>query len=243
MNDDRRFALAPRPSTIRPAAILIGIWMPTRRFVLALVATSLGALLAASPPESARGEAATPVLLVVGDSISAGYGLPKGVGWVDLLQKRVDAQHLSWRVVNASISGDTTAGGRARLPALLERNKPAVVVVELGGNDGLRGGNLRSTKDNLAAMVTGIRKSGAQPVIVGMRLPPNYGPAYTREFEALYGDVAKSTGTPLVPFLFAGFEASDESFQPDRVHPTAAAQSRILDNVWPVLSPLLTKAR
>jgi acyl-CoA thioesterase-1 len=217
--------------------------MPTRRFVLALLATSAVALLAASLPPRAHAEATTPVLLVVGDSISAGYGLAKGSGWVDLLAARVEAQRLPWRVVNASITGDTTAGGRARLPALLDQYNPAIVVVELGGNDGLRGGNLRSAKDNLVAMVTGIRKSGAQAVIVGMRLPPNYGSAYTREFEAIYGDVAKSSGAPLVPFLFAGIAESDEWFQPDRIHPTAAAQQRLLDNVWPVLSPLLAKTR
>lgn len=217
--------------------------MPTRRFILALIATSSVALLAASIPPGPRAEATTPVLLVLGDSISAGYGLAKGSGWVDLLAKRIEAQHLSWRVVNASISGDTTAGGRARLPALLAQHKPGIVIVELGGNDGLRGGNLHSTKENLDAMVAATRKSGAQAVVVGMKLPPNYGPAYTRDFEALYGDVAKSNHVPLVPFLFAGFGESDEWFQPDRVHPTAAAQAKLLDNVWPALSPLLAKSR
>jgi acyl-CoA thioesterase-1 len=217
--------------------------MPTRRFVLALLATSIVALLAASIPPSAHAEATTPVLLVLGDSISAGYGLAKGSGWVDLLAKRIEAQHLPWRVINASITGDTTAGGRARLPALLAQHKPWIVIIELGGNDGLRGGNLRSTKDNLDAMVAATRKSGAQAVVVGMKLPPNYGPAYTREFGALYGDVAKSNHVPLVPFLFEGFGESDEWFQPDRVHPTAAAQTKLLDNVWPVLSPLFAKSR
>ena len=188
-------------------------------------------------------ETTGPVLLVVGDSISAGYGLTKGTGWVDLLAARIEAQHLQWRVVNASITGDTTAGGRARLPALLAQHKPAVVIVELGGNDGLRGGNLRSTKDNLDAMVAAVRKAGAAPVVVGMKLPPNYGPAYTREFEALFGAVAKANNAALVPFFFAGFAESDTWFQSDRVHPTAAAQPRLLDNVWPVLSPLLAKPR
>lgn len=215
--------------------------MPTRRFALALVATSFVALLAASAPPLAN--ATTPVLLVVGDSLSAGYGLTKGSGWVDLLAQRIEAQHLPWHVVNASISGDTTAGGRARLAALLAQHKPAIVIVELGANDGLRGGNLRTTKDNLGAMVAAIRKSGAQAAIVGMKLPPNYGPAYTREFEALYGDVAKSNNVPLVPFLFAGLGESEEWFQPDRVHPTAAAQAKLLENVWPVIAPLLAKPR
>ena len=118
-----------------------------------------------------------------------------------------------------------------------------MVIVELGGNDGLRGGNLRSTKDNLDAMITAVRKSGARPVVIGMKLPPNYGQAYTREFDALFGEVAKSNNATLVPFFFAGFAESDEWFQPDRVHPRAAAQPKLLDNVWPSLSPLLAKAR
>lgn len=183
------------------------------------------------------------VLLVVGDSLSAGYGIAKGTGWVDLLTARIDAQRLPWRIVNASISGDTTAGGRARLPSLLAQHKPAVVIVELGANDGLRGGNLRSTKDNLDAMIAAVRKSGAKPIVIGMKLPPNYGPAYTREFDALFGEVARANNAALVPFFFAGFAESEEWFQQDRVHPTAAAQSKLLDNVWPVLSPLLAKPR
>jgi len=215
--------------------------MPTRRSQFAFFAAALLALLAATISPAGRAEAGAPVVLVVGDSISAGYGLTNGTGWVDLLAKRIDGQHLAWRVVNASITGDTTAGGRARLPALLVQHKPAVVIVELGGNDGLRGGNLKSTKDNLEAMVTAVRKSGAQPVLVGMKLPPNYGPGYTREFDALFADVAKSSNTPFVPFLFAGIGESDEWFQPDRIHPTAAAQPKLLDNIWPVLSPLLAK--
>ena len=217
--------------------------MPIRPSPLARLATALVALVATTILSTARADSSAPVVLVVGDSISAGYGLAKGTGWVDLLAARIAAQHLPWRVVNASITGDTTAGGRARLPALLAQHKPGVVVVELGGNDGLRGGSLKATKDNLDAMIAAVRKANARPVVVGMRLPPNYGPAYTREFDAMYGDVAKSSGAALVPFFFAGFGESDEFFQPDRIHPTAAAQSKLLDNVWPVLSPLLAKAR
>jgi acyl-CoA thioesterase I len=199
--------------------------------------------LAISTSSPAHADPGASVLLVVGDSLSAGYGLAKGTGWVDLLTTRIESQHLPWRVVNASISGDTTAGGRARLPALLTQHKPAVVIVELGANDGLRGGNLRTTKDNLDAMVGAIQKSGARALVVGMKLPPNYGPAYTHEFDALFGDVAKSRRTALVPFFFAGFAESDEWFQADRFHPNAAAQAKLLDNVWPVLSPLLAKPR
>jgi acyl-CoA thioesterase-1 len=188
-------------------------------------------------------ETVAPALLVVGDSLSAGYGLTKGAGWVDLLAARIDQRHVPWRVVNASISGDTTAGGRARLPALLAQHRPAVVVVELGANDGLRGGNLHSTKENLGAMVDAVQKSGAKALVIGMRLPPNYGAAYTREFTALFGDVAKAHNAALVPFFFAGFAESEEWFQADRIHPNVAAQVKLLDNVWPVLSPLLAKAR
>ncbi len=218
--------------------------MPSRHAFVRLVAR-VAALAAVTVlmPASARADSGAPVLLVVGDSISAGYGLPAGAGWVDLLAARIATGRYPVRVVNASISGDTTAGGRARLPALLARHKPAVVVIELGGNDGLRGGNLQSTRDNLDAMVAAAQGAGAKAVIVGLKLPPNYGPAYTREFEALFGSVAKARKAPLVPYLFDGFGEHNEYFQPDRVHPTAAAQPKLLDNVWPVLQPLLGAAR
>jgi acyl-CoA thioesterase-1 len=211
-----------------------------RRFlgVLALAAALAGAL-----PHLARSESGAPALLVVGDSISAAYGLTAGTGWVELLAARLKERGYPQRVVNASITGDTTAGGRARLPALLSQYKPGVVIVELGGNDGLRGGNLKSTRDNLDAMVTAIQRAGAKALVVGMRLPPNYGPAYTREFEALYTAVAQAHKAPLVPFFFAGFGERNEMFQPDRIHPTAAAQPLLLDNVWPALQPLLGKPR
>src|SRR5215831_9947041 len=202
-----------------------------RHVVVGLTVTLLAVALVAT-----AGAATTPaVLLLVGDSISSGYGLPKCVGWVDLLAARIDAQHLPFRVVNASISGDTTAGGRARLPALLAQHKPAVVVIELGGNDGLRGGSVKAAKDNLDAMLGAVTKSGARAVLIGMRLPPNYGPAYTHEFGAMYGELAQAHHVALVPFLFEGFGESSELFQPDRVHPTAAAQPKLLDNIWPVL--------
>jgi acyl-CoA thioesterase-1 len=184
-----------------------------------------------------------PVVLIVGDSISAAYGLAPGTGWVDLLSSRLAAERYPLRVVNASITGDTTAGGRARLPVLLSRYKPAVVVLELGGNDGLRGGDLDATRDNLAAMVEQAQRAGAKPLIVGMKVPPNYGGAYVRKFDALYEDVAKAHKAPLVPFFFEGFGEKRELFQPDGIHPTAAAQPLLLDNVWPQLRPLLGKPR
>jgi len=180
-----------------------------------------------------------PVLLVVGDSISAGYGLASGEGWVNLLVAKLKGEGFGYRVVNASISGDTTAGGRARLPALLKQHHPAVVVIELGGNDALRGGDLATTRANLDAMVSSAQSTGAKVLIVGMQLPPNYGAAYVRDFNALFGDVAKNHKTAVVPFVFDGFGDDLTQFQADRVHPTAAAQSRILANVWPALKPLL----
>jgi acyl-CoA thioesterase-1 len=218
--------------------------MPHRHAVLRHLARfAAAAAIALSMVSSAHAESGAPVVLVVGDSISAGYGLAAGAGWVALLSARIDAERLPYRVVNASITGDTTAGGRARLPALLAQHKPAIVVVELGGNDGLRGGSLKSASDNLDAMVTAAATAGAKPLLVGMKLPPNYGPAYTRQFDAMYGDVAKARKVPLVPYLFAGFGDGNEWFQGDRIHPTAAAQPQLLDNVWPVLRPMLGKAR
>jgi acyl-CoA thioesterase-1 len=210
-----------------------------RRFVARLAAL---ALTLAAPP-CALADPAAPVLLVVGDSISAAYGVPPGAGWVDLLADRLTAQRYSYRVINASITGDTTAGGRARLPALLAAHKPAIVVLELGGNDGLRGGNLGSTRENLDAMVAAVQRAGAKPLLIGMKLPPNYGAAYVREFEALFASIARTRKVPLVPFFFAGFGERNEMFQPDRIHPTATAQPLLLDNVWPLLLPLLGSRR
>src|ERR1700681_4586579 len=183
--------------------------------------------------------AAAPVVLVLGDSISAGYGLPAETGWTTLLQQRLAAEHYPHRVVNASISGDTTAGGRARLDAILASHHPAVTVVELGGNDGLRGGSLDAMRANLDAMATAAQKSGSRVLIVGLRLPPNYVPAYVRRFETTYADVAWERRTVLVPFLFEGFAEDNAMFQPDRIHPVLAAQARLLDNVWRELKPLL----
>jgi len=188
------------------------------------------------------GAMAAPVVLVVGDSISAGYGLPVGTGWATLLQQRLLAEHYPQRVVNASISGDTTAGGRARLDALLATNHPAVTVIELGGNDGLRGGSLDAMQANLDAMVTTAQKSGSRVLMVGLRLPPNYGPAYVHRFESTFSDVARARKIALVPFLFEGFAEDDAMFQGDRIHPVIAAQARMLDNVWPRLKPLLGEA-
>jgi acyl-CoA thioesterase-1 len=203
--------------------------MPLRRVLLSLIAC-LAWLLATAPLHAAD----APVLLVVGDSISAGYGLP-------LLADRLKRERYPYRVVNASISGDTTAGGRARLPALLSQHKPGIVVIELGGNDALRGGNLDVTRANLDAMVTAVQQAGARVALLGMQLPPNYGSAYVNKFGGLFSDVGKSHRIPVVPFLFEGFADDLTQFQADRIHPVAAAQPRILANVWPVLQPLLKK--
>jgi len=203
-----------------------------------LVSASAAWLVHAVAP--ARG-ADAPVVLVVGDSISAGYGLGNGEGWVTLLATKVREQGLPHRVINASISGDTTAGGRARLPQLLKQHKPAIVIIELGGNDALRGGDLAATRANLDAMVQAAQAAGARVLLVGMQLPPNYGSAYVRAFGALFTDVGKARGVPVVPFVFEGFADDLGQFQPDRIHPTASAQPRILANVWPALAPLLGK--
>ena len=181
------------------------------------------------------------MLLVVGDSISAGYGLARGEGWVDLLVARLASDGYREHVVNASISGDTTAGGRARLPALLREHHPSIVIIELGGNDALRGGNLDATRQNLDAMVKAVRAAHARPLLIGMKVPPNYGTAYARRFDALFGDVAKANDVALVPYAFEGFGDDLTQFQDDRIHPKAQAEARILDNVWPTLAPLLSK--
>jgi acyl-CoA thioesterase-1 len=193
----------------------------------------------------AQRAAEAPLVLVVGDSLSAEYGIARGAGWVALLEQRVQRERIPARVVNASVSGDTTSGGRARLPALLQRHRPAVVVLELGGNDALRGLPLSATRANLLEMTRASKAAGARVLIAGMQLPPNYGRAYSEEFAALFAEVARAEATALVPFLLAGVADGPDPyamFQPDRIHPTAEAHARILDNVWPRLKPLLVAA-
>jgi acyl-CoA thioesterase I len=184
-------------------------------------------------------------ILVLGDSLSAEYGLARGTGWVALLEARLAKEKITATVVNASISGDTTSGGRSRLAALLAQHKPTHVVVELGGNDALRGLPLKSTQDNLVAIVRAAKAAGAKAMVVGMQVPPNYGAAYTRDFAALFPQVAKAEQAALVPFLLAGIADDADPvrwFQPDRIHPVAAAHPRILDTVWPTLKAWLTAA-
>ena len=182
-----------------------------------------------------------PVVLVVGDSLSAGYGVAVDSTWVALLQKRLAAQGYGYRVVNASISGDTTGGARARLPRALELHKPAIVILELGGNDGLRGLPLRQVRENFQFLIDRSKAAGARVVLIGMRMPPNYGAAYADAFHALYGELARQYGTPLVGFFLDGVALDDKLMQADGIHPTAAAQPRLLDNLWPALQQVLKK--
>ena len=182
-------------------------------------------------------------ILVLGDSLSAEYGLPRGTGWVALLQKQLEQSHPGTVVVNASISGETTSGGRSRLPALLRQHRPTHVVIELGGNDALRGLSLTMTGDNLTFLARAAKDAGAKVLLLGMQMPPNYGPDLTRQFAALYPAVAKATGAALVPFFLKGVGDDADAlrwFQADRIHPNEAAQPRLLANVWPALKKQLT---
>jgi acyl-CoA thioesterase-1 len=205
-------------------------------FVALLALTGL----LASPAVHAQTRTAT--ILIVGDSLSAEYGLKRGTGWVPLLEKQLGAEKKSANVVNASISGDTTSGGRSRLAALLARHKPAVVVLELGGNDALRGLPLDMTEQNLSAMTQAAKKAGAKVLLVGMQVPPNYGSAYAASFAGLFPKIAKAEKVALVPFFLKGIaDTSDATalFQADRIHPNAQAQPKMLANVWPELEKLL----
>ncbi len=201
----------------------------------------LAALAAGTGPAAAA--ATAPVILVLGDSLSAEYGLKRGTGWVALLEARLAQEPITARVVNASISGETTAGGRSRLPALLAQHRPTHVVVELGGNDALRGLPLAMTEDNLSAMTVAAQQAGARVLLVGMQLPPNYGRDYGERFAALFERVARRHKAAVVPFFLKGFADGPDAaryFQPDRIHPTEAAQPLMLANVWPALKKLLT---
>lgn len=191
----------------------------------------------------AGGAQAAPTILVMGDSLSAEYGLKRGEGWVALLDTRLKEQHLDYSVVNASISGETTSGGNQRLPAALAQNKPAIVVIELGSNDGLRGLSLDASRTNLESMITASQKAGAKVLLIGMQLPPNYGRDYTEKFKALFPDLAKRYKVALVPFLLEGVGDKQELFQADGLHPLAQAHPRILANVWTGLEPLVKGGR
>jgi acyl-CoA thioesterase-1 len=178
-------------------------------------------------------------ILVLGDSISAGYGIPREQSWVNLLQKQLQQQGHDQTVINASISGETTEGGRNRLPALLEKHRPTIVIVELGGNDGLRGFQIERLRANLDDMVQRAQRSNAKVLLVGMKMPPNYGLRYTSDFYASFTNTAEKFDVPLVPFLLDGIVTNPGMMQDDGIHPTATAQKRLLDNVWPHLKSLL----
>jgi len=180
-------------------------------------------------------------LLVYGDSLSSGYGLPSDRAWVSLLSERLMQQRMDYTVANASLSGETTLGGLKRINAALTQHKPAIVLLALGGNDGLRGQSVDAMRKNLEAIVEACRKSKSQVVLIGMRLPPNYGSAYADKFHAVFSDIAKRHQLPLVPFLLEGFGDKPEWFQADGIHPAARAQPLMLEAVWKTLQPLLVK--
>ncbi len=176
---------------------------------------------------------------MLGDSLSAEYGLARGAGWVPLLQKRLKAEGIQAEIINASISGETTSGGKARIQSLLDLHRPAVVMLELGANDALRGLQIAATEANLRSMIKSAQKARARVLLIGMQIPPNYGGDYTRRFTGIYPRLAKDAKVALVPFLLEGLADKPQLFQSDRIHPTAAAQPLLLDTVWPQLKPLL----
>lgn len=206
------------------------------RFPLILRAAFLVGLLVAAAPVFAQR-----TLLVFGDSLSAAYGFSPQQGWVSLLAERIEKARLPWKVANASFSGETTAGGVRRLAEDLKRHKPSIVVIELGANDALRGQPIAGIRANLERMIRMARDARAQPVLVGIMIPPNYGIDYAREFREMYPEIAAKHKVPLVPFLLEGIADKPHLFLPDQLHPSAEAQPLICDNVWPVLQPLLGK--
>ena len=188
---------------------------------------------------SASAYSAPKTVLVLGDSLSAEYGLNRGSGWVALLEKKLKAERITARIVNASISGETTSGGRSRLPALIKQHKPDVVVIELGANDGLRGLPVVQAEDNLRAMVDLSKKNKAEVLLIGMRMPPNYGRTYTEQFFNMYTKLSDKYKAPLVPFMLEGVAEQPKLFQADRLHPNADAHPIILANIWPKFKPLV----
>ncbi len=208
--------------------------LPRQLFSAILILCSL--LLLAGP---ARAQDDAPVLLVFGDSLSAGYRMDEEEGWVALLATRLAGEGVNVRVVNASVSGETTDGGLARLPAALDTHKPAIVILELGGNDGLRGLPVANIKQNLMQMVELSQAAGARVILAGIQIPPNYGPRYTGPFTSQYQEIAEDMQLPLIPFLIDGIPQQPELMQDDGIHPRAEAQGLVLENVWPVLAPVL----
>ncbi len=208
--------------------------MPRRR-ILGLI-FSLPGLLALMPAVAQQPAGAQPIILIYGDSLSAEYGLKRGAGWVALLQERLNREGYPHRIMNVSISGETTAGGLSRFEGTLKKHNPRLVVLQLGANDGLRGLSVAQTRKNLAEMIDRSRALGATVLLIGIRIPPNYGPRYTRQFEAIYGQLSTDKQVPLVPFLLEGIADNPLLFQADTIHPNEKAQPTILKNVWNALS-------
>jgi len=201
----------------------------------------LGIAVLLGPAARAAGTPASPTILVLGDSLSAAYGIRVEQGWVALLQARLRAKGYGHRVVNASSSGETTGGALARLPRALSAHRPGIVIVELGANDGLRGLPVADIRANLDAIIRNSQQAGARILLVGMRIPPNYGPAYTADFHGVFVELARRHKLPTVPFLLEDMALDEDMFQEDGLHPTAAAQPVLLDTVWPHLEPLLRR--
>jgi acyl-CoA thioesterase-1 len=208
-------------------------WIHSRQIVMVF------ALLCMAVLHIPNSLANTNKILVLGDSLSAEYGLPRGTGWVSLLDKRLTSQQLSWSLINASISGETTAGGQTRLATLLKTHQPQIVIIELGANDALRGLQLQATEKNLRQMVQASKKSGAKVLLLGMRIPPNYGADYSNQFFRLFATLAQTEQLEYLPFFLDKVADKTELFQADRIHPNTQAQIILLDNVWPKLKPML----
>lgn len=223
----RRRAMKANPIAL-PVALVLAV-------LFALAAPAL----AGPAPAAAASAAPTRTVLVMGDSLSAGYGMAASQGWVALTANRIAQQKLGWKVVNASISGETTAGGATRIAGELKRNRPAVVVIALGANDGLRGLPLEQTRSNLDRMIRAAKGAKARVLLVGMRMPPNLGKGYTEGFSANYAALAKAHGVTLLPFLLEPIALDRNAYQPDNLHPTAAAQPKLRDHVWKALAPLI----
>jgi acyl-CoA thioesterase-1 len=202
---------------------------------------TIGAVAVLAMTAAGSAYSAPKTVLVVGDSLSAEYGLARGTGWVALLEQRMKAEKIDAHIVNASISGETTSGGRTRLPALLQQHKPDVVVLELGANDGLRGLPVTAAEDNLRTMIQLSQQNKAKVLLVGMRMPPNYGRAYTERFAGMYKELAGAYKVPLVPFMLDGVAQDAANFQADRLHPLATAHPTILNNIWPQFAPLVKR--
>lgn len=214
----------------------MGLSLNRRHFNAVALSLSLGVVFEARAVKESR------KILVVGDSLSAEYGLKRGTGWVALLEQRLKQNGVGFGVVNASISGDTTLGGRSRLPALLEEHQPRILIIELGGNDALRGLPLKTSQENLNAMVRSGLEKGAKVLVLGMQMPPNYGPDYAKQMAKMYNDVAQSNRVTLVPFFLKGVADIPDAallFQADRIHPTEVAHPMMLNNVWPALKKLM----